>query len=84
MVSISRLRKGDKFKMQDGSIAHYIGKDKRLKNPLIFEVGGHIITRQLNGKHCETCGGAVFPAVLLDQPVKEIKTPGGEPKWKEA
>lgn len=57
------MRKGTRYKTQDGRFAVFIARDDKLERPLIFRVGSAIWTRQLNGKHCDKCDGAVYPAI---------------------
>ena len=62
----SKFTVGSVFKTQNGTDAVFIARDDELERPLVFRVGDQIWTRRLDGKHCSTCDGRVFPAILLD------------------
>jgi hypothetical protein len=67
------MKRGQRFKTQDGRIAFFITREDRLTMPLIFRVGDEIWTRQANGKHCDSCDGIVFPAIILKTKKQKMK-----------
>ncbi|MBE2191348.1 MAG: hypothetical protein IAE63_04135 [Alphaproteobacteria bacterium] len=63
-INLSRAVKGQHFITQDGREAIFIARDDGLERPYIFRVGNRIWTRLKNGRHCETCNGQVYPAIV--------------------
>jgi hypothetical protein len=63
-MNLSKAKKGEKYITQDSREAVFIGRDKRLERPFIFIVDDQIWTRNKDGKHCETCNGSVYPAIV--------------------
>ena len=63
-LNLSRARKGQIFLTQNGKKAVYLGKDSKLKRPYMFRVGEELWSRQKDGRHCSTCCGTVYPAIV--------------------
>jgi hypothetical protein len=63
-MNLSRARKGQKYVMQDGETAVYIGRDSKLQRPYIFRVSNYIVTRMKDGKHCSCCNGSVYQRIV--------------------
>ena len=57
------------LKTQDGRKAYFVCHHKTAdkEHRLIVMVDRKIWRRQVNGKHCDTCNGNVYPAILKDE-----------------
>lgn len=57
------------LKTQDGRKAKFIYHCSKAKKEhrLIVMVGGEVWRRQVNGKHCDTCNGSVYPSIMKDK-----------------
>lgn len=63
-VDLAKAHYGDIYITQDGRDAHFIARDDLLERPYMFRVGNAVWTRQRDGRHCETCNGHVYPAII--------------------
>jgi len=63
-MNLTKAKKGEKYIMQDGNEAVFLGRDNKLERPYIFRVGDYVITRMKNGRHCDKCNGSVYPEIV--------------------
>jgi hypothetical protein len=57
------------LKTQDGRKATFVCyiRNADRKHRLICLVDGKVFKRQVNGKHCDTCSGSVYPSIIKDE-----------------